>query len=105
MFEGTIEEVAAAAEALLASIAPGAFCVPQSWDARIDCFLRLPDGSIIGEMVSADELTEGRLRATGERLQKRAESIAAGQRHPASSEISSALMSAMGGKLSLPNCG
>ncbi len=75
MFDGAIEEAAAKAQQLLATIAPGAVCVPQAWDRRVDCILRLPDGSFIGEMVSVGELTEERIRATGERLRKRGEGI------------------------------
>jgi len=75
MFEGTIDEVAAQAQTLLASVAAGAVCVPQDWDRRIDCVLKLADGSVIGEMVGLDEVTERRIRATGERLQKRADGI------------------------------
>jgi len=53
-----------------------ALCVcRKAWDNRIDCLLKLPDGSIVGEMVLVNELTERRLQATGERLQKRAEGI------------------------------
>ena len=75
MFKGTLDEVAAQAERLLASIAPGAFCLRQDWDRRIDCLISLPDGSVIGEMVSFDEVTEQRINATGERLRKRAEGL------------------------------
>jgi hypothetical protein len=75
MLEGTIDEVAAQAQRVLASVAAGAFCVPQDWNQRIDCVLKLADGSVIGEMVNLDEVTERRIRATGERLRKRAEGI------------------------------
>ena len=75
MFEGTIEEAAAEAEKLLAGIAAGAVCVPQQWDHRIDCLLTLPDGSVVGEMVPVNELTERRILATGERLLKRANGL------------------------------
>jgi len=44
-------------------------------DRRVDCVLKLPDGSLIGQMISVDELTERRVRATAERLQKRADGI------------------------------
>ncbi|HMC92403.1 MAG TPA: hypothetical protein VKI45_08075 [Allosphingosinicella sp.] len=75
MFEGTIEEVAAQAELLLGKLASGAICVPQPWDRRVDCLLKLPDGSIIGEMISIEEVTDRRIRATAERLQKRSDGI------------------------------
>jgi hypothetical protein len=75
VLKGTIDEVAAQAETLLASISAGAFCVPQDWDQRIDCLVNLPDGSVVGEMVSLNEVTERRIRATGERLRKRADGI------------------------------
>jgi len=38
MFEGSIEEVAAQAELLLASVVPGAICVPQDWTAGLIAF-------------------------------------------------------------------
>jgi hypothetical protein len=76
MFDGTLEDAAAQAEKLLGTIACGAICVAQEWDNRIDCVLRLSDGSIVGEMVPAKDLTESRIRATGERLRQRAAGIA-----------------------------
>jgi hypothetical protein len=75
VFQGTIEQAAAEAEKLLSSIAAGARRVPQQWDQRVDCVLNLPDGSVIGEMVPLNELTERRVVATGERLLKRAQGI------------------------------
>jgi hypothetical protein len=71
MFEGTIEEQAGQAQRILASIAPGAFCTAQEWDGRIDCAVKLPDGSIVTEMVLLAELSEARIIATGGRLQKK----------------------------------
>jgi hypothetical protein len=73
MIEGMLEEAAAQAEELLGTIAPDAVCVAQEWDARVDCILRLPDGSVVGEMVAAGDLTERRVRDAGERLRQRAE--------------------------------
>jgi hypothetical protein len=61
------------AEKLLGAIAPGALCVAQEWDARVDCILKLPDGTVVGEMVAATDLTESRVRDAGERLRQRAE--------------------------------
>jgi hypothetical protein len=69
--EGTIDEIAEQAERILAPIAPGAYCVPQEWDNRIDCLTRLPDGSVIGEMIAMAEATEQRIRDAGERLRQR----------------------------------
>ena len=40
---------------------------------QIDCMLRLPGGSVVGEMVPMSELTENRIRAAGKRLRQRAE--------------------------------
>lgn len=75
MFEGTIEQQAEQAERILASIAPGAFCTAQEWDDRIDCAIKLADGSIAAEMVPLAELSEARIIATGERLQKKMQGI------------------------------
>lgn len=61
------------AERLVSSIAPGAFCTAQEWDHRIDCVLKLDDGSVVGEMVSLSDVTEQRLREAGDRLRRRAE--------------------------------
>lgn len=72
MFEGNLEDAAAQAEKLINAIVPGAVVVAQEWDDRIDCLIRLPDGNVIGEMVPFSDLTERRVRATGERLRKRA---------------------------------
>jgi hypothetical protein len=76
MFDGSIEEAAAEAEALLSTVAPGAVCVPQGWDDRIDCLIRLGDGSVVGEMVPLRELTQSRIIATEERLRQRANGVA-----------------------------
>jgi hypothetical protein len=75
MFEGTIEEAAAEAQTLLSRLAHGAVCVAQEWNDRIDCLLKLPDGSVVGEMVPVSELTESRIREAGERLRQRGEGI------------------------------
>ena len=71
MTQESIEEVAARAEGLLKAITPGAICVAQAWDGRIDCIIRLPDGTVVGEMVPLAEVTDSRIRATGERLSQR----------------------------------
>ncbi len=58
MLTGTIEGIAEQAERILASVVPDAQCVAQEWDNRIDCIVRLQDGTIAGEMVSLAEATE-----------------------------------------------
>jgi hypothetical protein len=74
-FEGTIEEQAEQAEKILRSVAPQAFCTAQEWDGRIDCAVRLADGTFAGEMIVLTELSEARLIATGERLRKKLRGI------------------------------
>jgi hypothetical protein len=59
------------AEQIVSSIAPGASCTAQEWDRRIDCGIKLSDGSFVAEMISLRDLTEDRLRATGDRLGRR----------------------------------
>jgi hypothetical protein len=71
MLTGTIEEVAEQAERILSAVAAGAYCIPQEWDRRIDCLIKLPNGSVIGEMISLDGATEKRIRDAGERLRRR----------------------------------
>lgn len=73
MIENSIEEAAREAGKLLATIAPGGVCVAQAWDDRIDSLLKLADGTVIGEMIRYRDLSETRIRATGERLRRRAE--------------------------------
>jgi hypothetical protein len=75
MFNGTIEERAEQAETLLSQVAPGAVCIAQDWDNRIDCLLKLRDGRVVGEMVAVSQLTEQRIRATGERLRQWGEGV------------------------------
>jgi hypothetical protein len=62
---GTIEEIAERAEHILGAVAPGARCVAQEWDNRIDCLIRLPDGRVVGEMVFLDKLDAKRIREAG----------------------------------------
>jgi hypothetical protein len=73
---GTIEEVAEQAERILASIALDTWCVTQEWDDRIDCGIKMPDGSIAAEMILLRDATEERIREAGERLLKRQQGIA-----------------------------
>ncbi len=65
-----MNRLAGKAEALLATIAPGAVCVPQEWDERVDCLLTLADGRVIGEMFKVEELTDSRIRQTAERFRR-----------------------------------
>jgi hypothetical protein len=60
-------------ERLISSIAPGAFCTAQEWDSRIDCAIKLADGTVVGEMVGLNEVTEQRLREAADRLRQRVE--------------------------------
>lgn len=71
VLSGDTEAVAEQAERILKSVAPTAYCVAQEWDSRIDCLIKLPDGSVIGEMVPLHEATEERIRRAGARLQMR----------------------------------
>lgn len=63
-----IHELARDAEVVLAALLPGAVCIAQEWDGRIDCLLRTDDGRVIGEMVPLEEISVARIRATGARL-------------------------------------
>lgn len=71
LLTGSIEEIAEQAEKILTSVAPTACCQAQEWDSRIDCLIKLPDGSVAGEMVRLSEATEQRFLEAGERLEKR----------------------------------
>jgi hypothetical protein len=69
---GNIEEIAEQGETILRSyIGDQARCIAQEWDNRIDCIMRLSDGSIVGEMVSLREATASRINEAGERLRRR----------------------------------
>jgi hypothetical protein len=61
------------AERLVSSIAPGAMCTAQEWDHRIECTLKLEDGTMVGEMIGLRDLTEDRLKEAGDRLRRLAE--------------------------------
>jgi hypothetical protein len=69
LLTGAIEEIADHAERILKSVAETAYTNPQEWDNRIDCLIKLPDGSVVGEMISLHEATEERIRDAGIRLQ------------------------------------
>ncbi len=71
MFSSDFKDIAEEAEKLLASLVPSAICVPQEWDGRIDLLITLEDGSVIGEVIRAEEVTETRIRETAERFEKR----------------------------------
>jgi hypothetical protein len=60
---------------ILAEFAPGISCIPQEWDGRVDCLVRLSDGRTIGEMIRLADLTDERLRETGERLRLAREGV------------------------------
>ena len=70
-----IEEKAEQAERILDRIVPGAICIAQEWDDRIDCGIHLDDGSFVGEMIPMRDYSEARIEATGERLKQRANGI------------------------------
>jgi hypothetical protein len=55
---------------ILSEAAPGAFCIAQEWDRRIDCTLKLPDGRMIGETVALADLSGDRVTQAGERLRR-----------------------------------
>jgi len=76
LLTGTVEDVAEQAERILAAVAPGAWCQAQEWDDRIDCGIKLPDGTVVAEMVPLRDATESRIKEAGERLLKRQQGIA-----------------------------
>ena len=71
MLTGSIDEISEQAEGILKSVAPTACCQAQEWDSRIDCLIKLRDGSVAAEMIRLSEATEQRIREAGERLEKR----------------------------------
>lgn len=73
MLTGTIDEIAEQAGQILRTIASATYCVPQEWDNRIDCLIKLPGGGTAGEMVLLTEATEKRIREAGERLKRKAQ--------------------------------
>jgi hypothetical protein len=75
LLTGTIEEIAEQAERILASVASDTWCVAQEWDGRIDCGIKMPDGSIAAEMILLSSATEARIKEAGERLLKRQQGI------------------------------
>jgi hypothetical protein len=71
LLTGSIEEISEQAQKIVDMIASDIRCQAQEWDRRIDCMTKLPDGSVIGEMIGLTEATEARFRETAERLLKR----------------------------------
>lgn len=65
-----LEDLVHASNVIVSSICTGAFCTPQEWDQRIDCEIKLPDGSFVGEMISLSKISETRLQETAERLRR-----------------------------------
>jgi len=76
LLTGTIEEITAQAERILASVASGAWCQAQEWDGRIDCGIKLPDGGAVAERILLRDATDQRIKEAGERLLKRQKGIA-----------------------------
>jgi low affinity Fe/Cu permease len=67
----SIQEMAADIEHTMRKILPTVVCIPQDWDNRIDCMIRLEDGTAVGEMLGLDDLTPKRIRQTAERLRRK----------------------------------
>lgn len=72
MADRSFDEIAKRAQVTLSAIVPGVRCVPQEWDGRIDCFIKMPDGSLAGEMILVERLSEEQLSAVADRLKRRA---------------------------------
>ena len=68
---GTIEEIADQADRILKTVAETAYSNAQEWDSRVDCLIKLADGSVVGEMIRLDLATEQRIREAGIRLKRR----------------------------------
>lgn len=65
------EEEITTLQEVLSKILPDAVLVMQDWDNRVDCLLRLPDGTVLGEMISFEELDAARIQESGDRLKMR----------------------------------
>ena len=70
--DGLWSMLAEEVDSILADVSASSYCVAQAWDHRVDCHVRLPDGTVVGEMISLKDLTEDRLRQTGNRLRRKA---------------------------------
>jgi hypothetical protein len=75
LLTGSIEEISEQAQKIVNMIASDIWCQAQEWDDRIDCMIKLPDGSLTGEMIGLTEATEARFREAAERLLKRQQGI------------------------------
>jgi hypothetical protein len=64
-------ELATRAEEIVSSIVREAFCTAQEWDNRLDCSVKLRNGTIVGEMISLRELSRERLSETADRLRRK----------------------------------
>lgn len=62
-----LEEV----QVFMTKISPNIVCVAQEWDNRIDCFVKLPDGRAVGEMIPLASATSDYLAGVGDRLLRR----------------------------------
>jgi hypothetical protein len=47
-----VERAAAKGQRVLRKIVQNALCGPQQWDNLVDCSIRLPDGTVTGEMIA-----------------------------------------------------
>jgi len=72
---GSIDEISEQAQKIVNAIAHDIWCQAQEWDDRIDCMAKLPDGSVIGEMIARTKATETRFKEAAERLLKRRQGI------------------------------
>jgi hypothetical protein len=75
LLTGSIDEIGEQAQKIVDTIAPDIWCQAQEWDSRIDCMAKLPDSSVIGEMIRLTEATETRFKEAAERLLKRQQGI------------------------------
>jgi hypothetical protein len=65
------QDLAAETEKAMSVLLPEIICVAQEWDERIDCMVRLSDGSIVGEMIFVKDLCEDSIRNTASRLKQK----------------------------------
>jgi hypothetical protein len=66
----TAEEAARHVECTLHPILPELFCIPQEWDDRIDCLVRLQTGEVVGEMLSLAEVRDTEIINIADRLRR-----------------------------------
>ena len=72
---GSIDEISEQAQKIVDTIAHDIWCQAQEWDDRIDCMTKLPDGSVIGEMIALTKATEMRFKEAAERLLMRRQGL------------------------------